>query len=98
MGDFQQDWRDASYLELALALQNAKGELELEKDIINEFVRREQECVTIALSDYLAHQKQKQILEAIKHLVFNKWVNEHRAYDECYMLAIWEILMRVFKA
>ena len=92
--DLQQKCRDASYLELVLAIQNAKEIPELEKIIINEFVRREHECVTISFSDYLTLQKSKQLLDAVRHIVHERWIHDKVSDDECYMLALSEILNR----
>lgn len=96
MEEAQQRWHDASYLELALALQSVIGQPEKEQLVINEFVRREHEYVSIHLSDYLALQKAKQLLEAVKYIVHNRWMHDLQPLDECYMLALSEILHRYY--
>lgn len=87
--------QDLPYLELVRILtQSAQSEEERDQ-ILQEFERREKEVVSISLQDYHTLQEGLKVLKVIHHLVNEKWRTEKDGNDECYLLAIAEVINRI---
>ncbi|MBI2265352.1 MAG: hypothetical protein HYU64_09305 [Armatimonadetes bacterium] len=85
------DWaRDRTYIELAQALRDPNIN---PQQVLAEFERREREYVSISVQDYFKLTEAAKMLEAIRHLI-QIWIKDRSGDDDCYMLAISEILNR----
>ncbi|MBI2252819.1 MAG: hypothetical protein HYU63_08810 [Armatimonadetes bacterium] len=88
------DYKNLTNLELAQNLLNSLDNKEKIKLIFQEFQDREKNFATISIKDFFSLQRNKELLDAIKHLVLNRWLYDEKKNDENYLIAIADLLNR----